>query len=112
MICSYGDVVVVPFPFVDLQVAKGRPALVLSSREFNASNGQTILAMITTAARSSWASDHPIADPASCGLKHASVVRWKVFTLTNDLVLKQVGAMVVADRDAVAERTRRFLAVA
>ncbi len=35
MICDAGDVVVVPFPFSDIAVAKARPALVVSSAKAN-----------------------------------------------------------------------------
>ena len=78
MICDFGDVVVVPFPFVDAQVVKHRPALVLSNRVFNASSGQSVLAMITSANQSTWPTDLEIADLEQAGLKHYSVVRWKI----------------------------------
>ena len=37
-ICERFDVVVVPFPFVDSPTTKPRPALVLSTRAFNAAH--------------------------------------------------------------------------
>ncbi|MCB1457407.1 MAG: type II toxin-antitoxin system PemK/MazF family toxin, partial [Nitratireductor sp.] len=49
MICDRHAVVVVPFPFHEIAVTKRRPALVISGKEFNATNGWTIIAMITTA---------------------------------------------------------------
>lgn len=48
MISERWDVVVVPFPFAEGPGEKRRPALALSSRDFNRA-GHTILAMITTA---------------------------------------------------------------
>jgi len=50
MISDAGDVVVVPFPFSDLPIAKPRPALVISPAASNERGGTTLLAMITTAA--------------------------------------------------------------
>ena len=43
------DLVIVPFPFSDLGVAKPRPALVLSGGDHNLAWGATLLAMVTTA---------------------------------------------------------------
>lgn len=50
------DVVVVPFPFTDRQTSKRRPALVVSSTDFNDAHEQSILAMITSVSVS-WPSD-------------------------------------------------------
>lgn len=109
MICSFGDVVVVPFPFVDEPILKRRPALVLSNENFNAENGQSILAMITTGARSAWPSDVSISDTASAGLTHRSVVRWKLFTLPNQSILRRAGALGTKDRLVVTEMAGRIL---
>ena len=56
------DIVVVSFPFADSSVKKRRPALVISSEEFNENHDQLILAMITTAKHSSWQSDTELKD--------------------------------------------------
>ena len=92
-----GDVVVVPFPFVDASLAKRRPALILSGRSFNRENGHLLCAMITTATHSRWPSDHPIADLDSAGLAHASVVRFKLFTLPDHLIVRALGRMAGLD---------------
>lgn len=110
MICDFGDVVVVPFPFVDLPIVKRRPALVLSAETFNDANGQTVLAMITTGAGSRWPSDIEIADRDTAGILHASVVRWKVFTLPNQSILRRAGALALKDRNAVAKAARTVFA--
>ena len=101
MICEVGDVVVVPFAFVERPVVKGRPALALSTSSFNADNGQTVMAMITTGAGSTWPSDVAITDRAAAGIAHRSVVRWKVFTLPNDLVSRRIGRLAASDLAAV-----------
>ncbi len=43
------DTAVVPFPFGEQAVLKRRPVVVMSSRKFNATNGATLVAMITAA---------------------------------------------------------------
>ena len=90
MICDLGDVVVVPFPFVDVAAEKRRPSLVLSRRTFNRSSGHSICAMITTAGRTRWPSDVTIDDLAAAGLPRACVVRWKLFTLPSGTQLISV----------------------
>lgn len=109
MICDFGDVVVVPFPFVDLPISKRRPALVFSNESFNADNDHSVLAMITTGIGSTWPSDLPISDKASAGLLHDSVVRWKLFTLPNSIILKQLGRLGERDRSAAKRMSRRIL---
>jgi mRNA interferase MazF len=103
MICEPGAVVVVPFPFSDLPVAKPRPALVLSPAEMNGQTGQTLMAMITTAARSQWPHDIEIGDIAAAGLPRACLIRWKLFSIDNRLIARRTGELSPADRKAAAE---------
>ncbi|MEI9965230.1 MAG: type II toxin-antitoxin system PemK/MazF family toxin [Caulobacteraceae bacterium] len=109
MICEAASVVVVPFPFTDLPLSKPRPAAVLSGRAFNAADDHTVLAMVTTAAASRWASDHPLADWAAAGLRTPCVVRMKLFTLENRLIAREVGRLAAADWRAVRARVTRAL---
>ena len=95
---SPGDVVVVPFPFTDREASKHRPALVCSSEEFNRKTRHVVLAMITTAAHSTWPRDVPIGDLEAAGLPAPSVVRWKLFTLDASFVLRRIGALGKRDR--------------
>jgi len=110
VICDFGDVAVVPFPFVDLAADKRRPSLILSQRSFNETHGHSICAMITTAARSKWPSDVAIEGLKSAGLNRPCVVRWKLFTLPNDLILKRAGRLATRDRDNVIPAVRAILA--
>lgn len=110
MICEFGDVVVVPFPFVDIDDKKRRPSLILSRKQFNQANGHSICAMITTAARTRWPSDVAIADLATAGLPRPSVVRWKLFTLPNHLIQKKAGILGEPDRVGVTTSLRHIMA--
>lgn len=92
------DVLTALFPFVDVDVRKPRPVAVLSSARFNALNGHVVCAMITTGAGSRWPDDHAIADLAEAGLRHPSIVRWKIFTLAD----AQIGSLSNRDRNALA----------
>lgn len=97
------DVVTALFPFTDAPVRKPRPVLVLSHGPFNTRHGHIIGSMITTGAGSRWPSDHQIADLPAAGLSHASVLRWKVFTLPVALLGKKIGALGESDRRRVAD---------
>jgi len=101
VICERGDIVVVPFPFLDVAAEKRRPAIVLSPREFNGANGHSVCAMVTTAGLTAWPSDIAITDLSSAGLHRACVVRFKLFTLPNAIILRRAGALAETDRTGV-----------
>jgi mRNA interferase MazF len=106
VICERGDVVVVPFPFVDVAAEKRRPSVVLSHRDFNEANGHSICAMVTTAGRTNWPSDIAIENLGSAGLRRACVVRFKLFTLPNLIILRRAGALAALDRRNVFAAAR------
>jgi len=102
------DVVVVPFPFVEGPGGKRRPALVLSSRAFNRA-GHTILSMITTREHRPWPGDTEIADHRAAGLPSACLIRLKVFTLDNRLILRRLGRLPQPNADSIEQNLRRYL---
>ncbi len=110
MICDFGDVVVVPFPFVDIAADKRRPSVILSHTTFNGSHGHSICAMVTTAARTKWPSDIAITDLKLAGLNRPCVLRWKLFTLPNELILRRAGKLGSSDRDNVVLAARKIVA--
>lgn len=104
------DVVVVPFPFTDRATVKRRPALVVSdSAAFNAKVGRSVLAMITSATQSDWPLDTPISNSRAAGLTSASIVRMKLFTLDDQLIVRKAGLLAPADRAAVTQSMRKLL---
>jgi mRNA interferase MazF len=88
---------------------KTRPALALSPASSNASHGQTVFAMITTASGSHWPSDVVIRNLAACGLSRRSVVRFKLFTLDNRLIARKIGSLAPADRQEIRRVARSLL---
>jgi mRNA interferase MazF len=70
---------------------------VLSRKRFN-TKGHTILAMITTTSHSPWPGDINIDTLEPTGLRVSCLVRLKLFTLDNRLVLKKVGKLARGDR--------------
>lgn len=106
MICDHWDVVAVPFPFMERPAVKRRPALIISTREFNNRNDHSILAMITTAKLEAWPSDHMLQRPAEAGLFAKCYVRWKVFTLPNSIIVKKLGELDDEDREELMKKAR------
>jgi mRNA interferase MazF len=106
--CDRFDVVVVPFPFSEQAGSKRRPAVVISNRNFNAA-GYTVLAMITTKGHHPWPGDHTISDLAETGLPLHCIVRLKLFTLDNRLILRQLGGLSDSDRGKVESNLDKHL---
>ena len=102
------DVVIVPFPFSTQPGNKRRPALVLSMRAFN-QHSSTVLAMITTAGHHPWPGDVTLTDLQQAGLNVPCLVRIKLFTLDNRLIVKKIGRLAAADQQHVSAQLRTFL---
>ena len=100
-----GDVVVVPFPFIDSALAKRRPAVVLSSKEFQKENHAVICGMITSLpVHAEWRGDVVLKSWNKAGLKKACLFRFKVFTLNDALISGKIGRIQSADWKKIQER--------
>jgi mRNA interferase MazF len=97
MISDQWDVARVPFPFTDRSAIKKRPALVISTRAFNAAAGHTIMAVITKRDQSAWRQDYDVREWAKAGLKFPSWVRLKFFTIENSLIIDRLGTFQPTD---------------
>lgn len=104
MVCNPWEIVVVSFPFTDGPGSKRRPSLVLSAAKFNRQSGHSILAMITSSDRSAWPGDIPL-DPALLGLHRPCVIRMKLFTIDNLLIVRSIGKLPVVAQN----KLRSFL---
>jgi mRNA interferase MazF len=104
------DVVVVPFPFTDKNTNKRRPALILSDAQiFNCQVGQAVMAMITSAKNSGWPLDIEIENLDSAGLPSPSVIRMKLFTLDEKLIIRKAGKLASPDQDKTRTALRQLL---
>jgi mRNA interferase MazF len=56
--------------------------------------------MITRGVPTRWPSDYPIQDLGPTGLRHPSVVRWKVFTLDDRVISRRIGRLAASDATA------------
>jgi mRNA interferase MazF len=98
-----GDIVLVPFPFSDdPSTAKRRPAVVLSTDEYNLAGEDYILAQITSRiATPRRPGDHLVVAWREAGLLAPSLVRAKLMTLHRDLIDRKFGEMSAVDLVAV-----------
>jgi mRNA interferase MazF len=99
----------VPFPFTDRAVQRRRPAVVISGPDVQRGSAHVLLAMITTARRSSWPLDWPIQDLAPSGQRVPCCVRLKLFSLDERLILGQLGRLAAGDRSGVRANLQRLL---
>jgi mRNA interferase MazF len=112
MICDHWDVALVPFPFMEIPVSKKRPALVISSKDFNSKNQHSVFAMITTAKASSWPSDYLLLAPEKTGLRVNCYVRWKTFTLPNQMIVGRMGRLSDLDEEQLKIQAKAIFAFA
>ncbi len=105
-----GDVVLVPFPFSDLSTMKVRPAVVVSSSLYHATEPDLILAAITSQiAMATGPLDYVLLDWQAAGLRCPSALKPVLFTLDPARVLHRVGALIPLDLAEVNQRLRRAL---
>jgi mRNA interferase MazF len=107
--CKPGDVVDVPFPFIDTPDKKLRPALVVSDPRIQKTAGAIVLMMITSAERSNWETDIKLSDWQSAGLRKASIVRWKIFTIDEKLVVSRRGSLSEQDQQKIRDSLKNNL---
>lgn len=92
-----GDIILIPFPFTDLTSVKQRPAVILSSSQFNRKHGDVIVAAITSHLSRKLADDEYLlnaGEQRSAGLPKASLIKiGKIVTLDQSLIRKIIGGI-------------------
>ena len=124
------DVVLVPFPFSDLSTTKVRPAVVVSSALYHATEPDLLLVALTSrVATATGPFDYLLSDWRTAGLRYPSTSPWSsgprtegsghrpsalkpvLFTLDPARVIYRIGALTPADLAQVDQRLRRALAL-
>jgi mRNA interferase MazF len=105
---SFGEVVLVPFPFTDQSGAKKRPAVVVSSSGYNANRRDLVIMAITSQVRTPPGfGEALVADWQAAGLIKPSVLKPVFTTIEQGLVVRTMGTLSVNDlrtlREAVAQ---------
>ena len=96
-----GDVVRVPFPYMDRAVREFRPALVISTGGIEDSHGLLWLSMITSSRNRGWRGDLPIRDLKRARLPAASIVRTAKVATIDARSATKLGSLRRANLDEV-----------
>jgi mRNA interferase MazF len=101
---EFGDIVLVPFPFTSQAASKRRPAVVVSSRAYNVAKPDVVLMAVTSQPRATAALGEVwIQDWKAAGLLKPSAIKAVFATLEQALVIRQLGALAIADREVLRQ---------
>ena len=104
------DIVIVPFPFVDADVEKMRPAVIVSRDDLLQRHDMAWLAMITSTLIAPWNSDITVEAVASTGLLRPSRIRIaKISTIDRQRIVRRVGSLAATDAKKVTAALKRWL---
>ena len=99
---SFGDVVLVQFPFTDQSSTKQRPAIVISSERYNTERPDLIILAVTSRVRETLGyAEHLLADWSVAGLLKPSVIKPLIATVEKSLVRKVLGQLEAIDLESV-----------
>lgn len=103
-VCSFGDIVLVPFPFTDLSDSKKRPAVVISSAAYHQARPDLIVMAVTSQRRpAAVVGDVTVKDWQAAGLLKPSVIKPVITTLERTLLIKKLGQLKEEDRAALKQ---------
>ena len=99
---SFGDVVLVPFPFTDQTASKKRPAVVVSSDALHRESIDFVVMAVITQPRAASSLEVPVSLWQQAGLLRPSVIKPVLATIERSLVIKKLGSLQDTDRQALA----------
>jgi mRNA interferase MazF len=103
---SKGSTVLVRFPFSDLTGAKVRPAIAVSTTH---QSQDVFIVPLTSKTDRLHQGEFVMKDWRSAGLNVASAVKRGIFTIQQDLIIKQVGSISSQDAHELEESLRAWL---
>ena len=99
---SFGDVILVPFPFTDQSTSKKRPAVIISSNSYNQERPDVVIMAITSQIHGSgYFDDIRIQKWQQAGLLKASVIKPILTTVEKGLIIRKLGCLLDIDREAL-----------
>lgn len=99
---EFGDIVLVPFPFTDQTASKRRPAVIVSSRNYNSTRPDIVVMAVTGQVRQSPALGEVwIGQWQDAGLLKPSAIKPVFATLEQALVIRRLGVLNAEDRAAL-----------
>jgi mRNA interferase MazF len=108
---EFGVVVLVPFPFTDQTTSKKRPAVIVSSSDYQRNRPDLIVMAVTSQLRPPPSyGEVVIHEWAKAGLVKPSVIKPVIATIHRRLVLAKRGELHGPDLDALRRLIREILA--
>lgn len=99
---SFGDVVLVPFPFTDQAGTKRRPAVIISSAAYNTAQRDVIIMAVTSQLRpSGMLGEAPVAEWEAAGLIKPSAIKPVMISIEQTLVIRRLGRLTPVDQQAL-----------
>ena len=101
---SFGDIVLVPFPFTDQTTSKKRPAVVISSQIYHQNKHDLILMAVTSQIGSTQSvGEVLVTDWQDAGLLKPSVIKPVITSLEKRMVLRKLGGLNPQDRQTLSD---------
>ena len=107
-----GDVIRVPFPYTDRATRQSRPAVVVSTAEFQDLHGLLWVVMITSAKNRGWPDDVLVANLQLAGLPVPSIIRCAKIATIDASAASTLGRLSAAQVRQVTDKIRRRLGAA
>jgi mRNA interferase MazF len=99
---NFGDIVLLQFPFTDLTTTKKRPAVIISSFEYNSKRPDIIVMAVTSRIREIQSfCDVIIKEWKQAGLIKESAIKPIIITIEKDLILAKLGQLQKQDTQAL-----------
>lgn len=107
-----GDIVLVPVDFTDRSGAKLRPAVIISSDDYNSQTPDVLIASITSNLGAvSHPGDYQLTDWQAAGLLKPSLAQTKLTTIASSRIGRKLGALSTSDLAAFNQGLRQALAL-
>lgn len=109
---SFGDVLLVPFPFTDQTTTKQRPTIVISSDIYNQEKLDLLLIAITSQVKTPLKfGEILITEWSRAGLLKPSVIKPVITTLEKKLVIKKLGNLETLDVQALKNSLQQVIEI-
>jgi mRNA interferase MazF len=96
---EFGDVVLVPFPFTDQTTTKKRPAVIVSSKDYQRERSDLVLIAVTSQVNPTTDfGEMTITEWKNAGLIKSSIIKPVLTTIEKGLVIKKLGKLQEIDR--------------
>lgn len=107
---NFGDVVLVAFPFTNLQATKQRPAIIVSNTTYSQQRADVIVMAITSQVRTPLNfGEYALQDWQAAGLLKTSVIKPLIATLEQTSIIKTLGQLTATDLDGLRSVLSKIL---